>query len=114
MLGGGVLGWKGVCSLGRGGGIPACTDRCNDMCKNITFATSLRTVNYVVIHNSDFSVVLSARPGNPSDDVIGDTYFYSTCCIFNKVITFYTHFYNLSTWRVTFAHLGRTPLHQTI
>ena len=41
---------RGVCSQGVGGGIPACTEadppvnRMTNRCKNITFATSLRTV----------------------------------------------------------------------
>ena len=45
---GGVPGPRGV--TGPGGGIPACTeadppvDRMTDRCKNITFATLLRTV----------------------------------------------------------------------
>ena len=64
-------------------------------------------------HNSNSNLFLSATAGNPSDDVIGDTYFYSMRCIFNKVVTFYTHLYYLCTWPGTFAHPFRTPLHQT-
>ena len=48
----GVCGPRGVPSPGGAGGIPACTEadppppvnRMTDRCKNITFATSLRTV----------------------------------------------------------------------
>ena len=60
---------RGVCfggsapgGLFRGGGIPACTevdppvDRMTDMCKNITFATSLRTVKIRV--RCQMSIVL--------------------------------------------------------
>ena len=43
---------------GGRGGIQACTDRCNDRCKNITFATSLWTVNYVV--NALFTIMTLA------------------------------------------------------
>ena len=51
LLQGGCLLRDGVCSRGGGGGIPACTEADTPprrgqthACKNITFATSLRTV----------------------------------------------------------------------
>ena len=44
--------------------------------------------------------------------VIGNTHFYSARCIFNKVVTFYTHFCYFPTSRGAFAHFGKTPLHQ--
>ena len=59
-------------------------------------------------------VVIVVENTTPRKTSNGDTHFYSARCIFNKVVTFYTHLYYLSTLRGAFTHLGRTPLHQTI
>ena len=54
-----------VSAPGEGGGIPSCTDRCNERCKNITFADG-KLCCECSIHNNDSSLVLSATPGNLS------------------------------------------------
>ena len=45
---------------------------------------------------------------------IGSTYFCSAHWHLHNIVIFCTHFYNLPTLWDAFAHLWRTPLHQTI
>ena len=62
LLGGGLSAAGGCLLLGGGGGIPACTEADppprgqTDRCKNITFATSLRTVTKLTEQLRNLSV----------------------------------------------------------